>query len=401
MAHSKSGKPIARQVVAMTGGSPVESDGRLWKEKFQSQEKLEELYAGAEKAHSDAVVLMHRGVVDVRRFGKPKRLIETMSVTKSIVNLAVGRLFSRGILASLDEPVHRFYPEWNQGRKKLITLRHLMNHTSGLQDLPATTEEIYPSPDCVQLALCAELSHDPGTHFFYSNKAVNLIAGIVERASGRKLDEFTAEEIFAPLGISDFYWMKDKAGNPYVMAGLSLFPEDLAKLGKLVLDRGRWQGEQVIDEWWFDVSLQPSVSFVPNHGLLWWLVKDVTITVGDEHIEALRRAGVPAEIAGKLDEVKGVYRSEIAYALALRRAFGPDWRAELHRLPKEVPHCDVRDGGVIGYRAEGWLGQYLYLFPKQDLVAVRLISVDSVSDEERDSFPEFDGLILDLARSLG
>jgi len=88
------------------------------------------------------------------------------------------------------------------------TLRHILSHTSGLQNVPDTRVEIYPSPDFVQLALAAELKYPPGAKFEYNNKAVNLLAGVVERASGKKHDEFMRDEVFTPLGIREFSWQR-------------------------------------------------------------------------------------------------------------------------------------------------------------------------------------------------
>ncbi len=124
---------------------------------------FERLRERAREADSDAVVIVKDGrLVADRDFGHPRGPIEAMSATKSIVSLAIGKLIDQGKIRSLDQPVHDFYPEWNQGRKKLITVRHLLNHTSGLQSFPITTE-IYASPDFVQFALAAEVSDDPGT----------------------------------------------------------------------------------------------------------------------------------------------------------------------------------------------------------------------------------------------
>src|SRR5690606_13701260 len=81
----------------------------------------------------------------------------------------------------IDLPVHTYYPEWRDGVKSRITIRHLLDHTSGLRT-DQGTGEIYASPDFVRLALDAEVTSEPGTVFFYNNKAVNLLAGIVERA---------------------------------------------------------------------------------------------------------------------------------------------------------------------------------------------------------------------------
>jgi CubicO group peptidase (beta-lactamase class C family) len=98
----------------------------------------------------------------------------------------------------------------------------LLNQTSGLQNLRTTTPEIYPSPDFVQLALAAELSSDPGSKFSYNNKAVNLLVGVVKQASGMRMDQYVATEVFEPLVIKDFTWTLDRAGNPHGMAGLQI-----------------------------------------------------------------------------------------------------------------------------------------------------------------------------------
>ncbi|MEM6429360.1 MAG: serine hydrolase [Deinococcota bacterium] len=362
------------------------------------EKQLTALLTQAEAAHSDAVAIMHDGeLVNVWRFGKAKMLIETMSVTKSIVSLAVGRLMTLGQLETVDMLICQLYPEWKQGRKADITLRHLMGHTSGLQNVPNARTEIYPALDVVQLALCAELEHDPGTRFAYNNKAVNLIAGIVEKISGSKLDVFTADEVFAPLGITDYTWMRDAAGNPHVMAGLELYPEDLAKLGQLVINQGRWQDTQIIRSEWFEESLQPSFAPVPSSGLLWWRLHDVTWSVTARHVEAMAASGVSAS---KLYGAVGEYHAWFEYANAMETALGSSWRDVVYRLTKDVKHVDEDDRGLIGYYAEGWLGQYLYVFPKQSLVVVRLIHEDSVKDKENVNFPAFEGLVLELARAI-
>jgi CubicO group peptidase (beta-lactamase class C family) len=143
-------------------------------------EALNSLVEEARSSRSSALVVWQDGGLPLEWWfdGKPRR-IEAMSATKSVVNLIVGRAVTLGLIESAETPVHEFFPEWNQGRKRQITLRHLMDHTSGLQDHPTTNLEIYPSPDFVKLALAAELENEPGTRFKYSNKAVNLLTGVV------------------------------------------------------------------------------------------------------------------------------------------------------------------------------------------------------------------------------
>lgn len=358
---------------------------------------LEPLLKRAEETHSDAVVVMHRGeLVGVWRFGKRKQLIHAMSVTKSIVNLAVGKLVTDGLLSSVDENVGTFYPEWKQGRKKNITIKHIMNHMSGLQNEPRTDIEIYPSPDFIQLALCAELTSDPGTQFAYNNKATNLLAGIVEKISKQKLDVFMFHKIFAPLGIEEFEWHKDSVGNPLGMAGLALFPEDLAKLGQFVLNRGEWKGRRIINTSWFDLIESQNLGEI---GLLWWVVHDTTYRLEIQHISALRRANAPNDVMEKLEKITGIYPSQQVFLHAIESVFGKTWPEDRERLPKGVKRFDMTSHGVIQYYARGDLGQYLEIFPKQQLVFVRMINEQNFQTE-KDVFDDFSELVTTITNSL-
>lgn len=238
--------------------------------------RLETLVDEARLADSDALVVLRNGkLVGEWYFEKERGPIQTMSATKSIVSMAIGHLIDSGSIDSLDQLVADFYPEWRQGRKRDVTIRHLLNHTSGLQNVPNAGEEIYPAPDAIKLALAAELSYEPGTHFSYNNKAVNLLGGVVERASGEPLDVFVRDVLLVPLCIEEgTSWYKDESGVPHAMAGLEIDAIGLAALGQLMLDRGMWKGERLLSEEWVDLSTRPSQEFMPNAGLLWWLHSD-------------------------------------------------------------------------------------------------------------------------------
>lgn len=233
--------------------------------------QLSELLQRAAATHSDAVLVLKDGKPLAEYYSKAgKRKIELMSCTKSIVNFGIGRLIDQGKIKSLDQPVYEFYPEWKQGRKQLITIRHLLDHTSGLQNVPTTDVEINPAPNSIQLALAAELKTDPGKVFSYNNKAVNLLAGIIERASGKRMDIYFRDEIFKPMGIVDFNWATDPAGNPLVMAGLELTAEDFAKFGELILNKGLWGSTRIVGEHWIEESMTPQAAY-HSYGLLWCL----------------------------------------------------------------------------------------------------------------------------------
>jgi CubicO group peptidase (beta-lactamase class C family) len=261
-----------------------------------------------------------------------RRKIEAMSATKSVVSLAVGRLLTTGALESIDVPVHTFYPEWATGPRSAITIRHLLNHTSGIE-VGRTAEAIYASDDFVRFALDADLASEPGTVVFYNNSATNLLAGVVGEAAGQRMDLFLRDDLFARLGITDFGWSLDPAGNPHGMAGLQIHAEDFARIGQLVLQRGEWNGERLIDDAWFDASMAPGSELSPRVGLLWWLTRD-------------------------------------------------------------------DDGAVAGYRADGYLGQYLVVYPRERLVGVRMVGQSAAYDAETDGFPEFQAMLRALVPSF-
>src|SRR5262249_41207844 len=140
--------------------------------------------ARARETHSDALVVLRDGKrVGEWNFTRSREPIEAMSDTKSIVSLAIGRLIDSGKLRSLDQPVCELYPKWKQSGKKAITIRHLLTQRSGLATR-RTTEDIYSQRNFVRYALAAPLESLPGEHWVYNNRAMNLLAGVVQRASG-------------------------------------------------------------------------------------------------------------------------------------------------------------------------------------------------------------------------
>ena len=232
------------------------------------------LEAWALETGSSALVISVDGTI-VFELSTPRSEspIHTMSVTKSVASLALGRMIQDGLLDSLDLKLSEIFPEWRQGRKAEITLRHLLTHSTGLQDLRNAGIEIEPAPDAVQLALAAELTEAPGETFRYNNKASNLLAAVVERLTDQKLDEYLSQSVFAELGITDSEWVRDAAGNPYGMAGLSLRARDLIKVGQLMNHRGEWDGQQLADKEFLTEALSPQREDNARVGLFWWLLE--------------------------------------------------------------------------------------------------------------------------------
>jgi len=361
-------------------------------------EALDRLVRRAGETNTDALVILADGrLVGDWRFGKTARPIEAMSATKSVVNLAIGRLVATDKL-QIDDPVAKFYPEWRGTPKEAITIRHLLDHTSGLK-AEAGTDEIYLSRDIVRLALDTPLASDPGTVFFYNNKAVNLLAGIVEKSDGRKLDEYLRDEVLAPIGVGRISWMRDSAGNPHVMAGLQIDAADLARVGQLMLQEGNEAGKRIVSAEWVRESVRRSGS-VGAFGLSWWpLTAPGTLEITAATIDAWRTGGADHDFIAKLTALHGRKVAGEAGVLALLdEAFGEGkgMQAYLANVrDRQLPGIRVSSGPIVGFRAEGFLGQYLVVLPASGIVAVRMLHQDSFRSQA-DAFDDF----AELARLL-
>lgn len=361
-----------------------------------SDSSVERFLNAAKLSNSDAFLISQNDKIVTEYYASEEKLIETMSVTKLIVAIGVGKLLYENKIDSLDQPVYSFYPEWKQGRKKDITIRHLMNHTSGMQNILRTTEEIYPSPDIVKLALSAELESEPGSEVSYNNKAVNLLAGLFERASGERMDKYFENNLFNELGIKEYEWAKDKAGNPYAMSGLKLKASDLIKFGQLVLDKGEWDGVKIISEGYLNEMLGKEKG--GGFGLLWRKIpesssyilreKDLRLFedkgVSKEYIEKLKPY-VNVEIQGS--EIEKIYIEIFKSPETLHKEFTEKGVIKIF---------ESNVGKTIGYYGDGDLGQYLIVLPHKDLVVVRQKMYSEDYNMQTDMFRD----ILDRVRSL-
>ena len=358
---------------------------------------LQTFLAEAEKAHSIGVVILKDGkLVGEWAFGHWRRPIEAMSATKSVVALAIGFLIADGKLKSLDAPLWELYPELRQGLKESLTVRHLLNHTSGIQAEPHTME-IYRSPDFVRLALSADLVSKPGEKFFYNNKAVNLLAGIVERASGQKLDDYLKARLFEPLGIRDVSWTRDSAGNPHGMSGLQIHPIDFAKIGQMLLDGGKWQGKQILPEEFIkEAAHKAGQPFAPTSGLLFWLRFETmrsTIPADASKILASRKA--KPEWVKIARELEGKPLEHTAAREALEKKL-PKLDEQMSFL-RELAAADrgptmTVEGPLTKIAARGYLGQVMLVYPRSRLVVVRMTEYDPSVPPDVLGFPQVDVL---------
>lgn len=368
----------------------------------QSKSTFDPLLKAAKKTHSDALVVIQDGktLIDYHNNSLAQEL-NTMSVTKPVVGLAIADLLDQGKIDSVDTPVAHFYPEWRQGQKKNITLRHLMNHTSGLQNVANAAAEIHPSPDILQLALCASVVNTPGTKVEYNNKAVNILPGIVKEASGQSIKEYLKDGLFKEMDITDFDWKTDKAGNYFGMSGLRMRANDVAKIGQLMLQDGSWQGRQLLPKDLVEQFLNGS----PEHnreGLLWQHVVKTRYVIDNDQLEKLQQADVPRDWIDFFRELKGTYTNRGNIVNKIMGHFSRDEFFKLRKImhqKKIAPWRVESSGKILGYKHSGDFGQYLYIYPQQKLVAVRMVSPEGDYSRKTDMFSNFGGMVYKLATS--
>ncbi|MFD6220169.1 serine hydrolase domain-containing protein [Nocardia asteroides] len=200
------------------------------------------------------------------------------SVTKSVVSMLAGIASDQGRLA-IDAPIDRYLPAGlGDPLHRSITVENLLTETSGMKVGVLTegiTAVIPVDPNSAVQALAVELTNPPGTTFSYSQRNVDLLSYVIELAVGEPLQDFAQRELFDPLGIprTDYYWARDRSGHTYGYAHLLLPPNDLAKLGLLVANDGRWGTERVISADYLRKARTPSAAN-SCYGYLFWVGAD-------------------------------------------------------------------------------------------------------------------------------
>ena len=229
---------------------------------------LDLLVRRAAENGTDVLLIVKDGrVVCERNFGGDAGPIHLMSVTKFFTAMAAAWLLEEEAI-SLDDPVSRWYPEWSDGAKAGVTLRHLLAHTSGILHRPSA-RRLNEQGDKVAFVRGIEMEAEPGTRIAYSNEGVALLSGILGDAAGEPVDRYLERRLFAPLDIDDYAWDRDEAGNTITYAQLAMTARDLARVGQLLVEEGRRGGKRIFPRRWIDTLSTPGSPHGAHRGLLW------------------------------------------------------------------------------------------------------------------------------------
>lgn len=280
----------------------------------------------------------------------PDSYSNSFSMAKSIVSLLVGCAIDDGYIKSLDQPVADFIPDFSEGDKSKITIRHLLTMSSGLSwdeayaSLFSTTTRAYYGKFLRELVLDQEVISEPGKEFKYLSGDSQLLSIILAEATGKTLSEYMSDKIWGKVGAEhDALWSLDReSGIEKAYCCFNTNARDFARIGRLVLNRGSWNGKQLIPEEYLEETISRT-----------------------EYLADKELGGVPTQ------------------------RYGHQWWFANHH-------------GYNVIFARGILGQYIFIVPELDVVAVRLGHLraeERIGGQPIDIFAYLD-IIVDINESI-
>jgi CubicO group peptidase (beta-lactamase class C family) len=286
---------------------------------------------------------------------------ESYSMAKSFSSTLIGIAIDQGLVASTDEKLCQYYPTYwdcadTTDLRSKITIDHAMNIRTGLQWTENWRSDASGPNDAVssfvvgmlETALSREAVEEPGTNMRYSTGDPALLSGVFEMAAGKSALEYGRDVLFGPLGMTGIQWSSDAQGRTNTFANMQGTAEEYAKLGLLFLNKGTWDGEQVVSEAWVDQTTQGPEPCEDWYRYLW-------------------HQNPPVRLGAQ-----------------------PDSCTELHCTPTE--YADLPPDMFF---AEGINGQFIFVIPSTDMVVVRLAN-DAPGSEYWDEYAaEFLRLMLE------
>ena len=260
----------------------------LVQETFRSGAEVKDLDAFLESTGTWAFMVIQNDTILYERYFKGYQhdsVVTSFSVAKSFDSALIGIAIDEGYIKSVNDPITDYLPELveRDPRFKDVQIRHLLMMSSGLRyepDRPFGMGDgtlTYTFNDLRHLALTeTEVVESPGVTFVYNNYNPLLLGLILERATGRPVTTYLQEKIWTPIGMEyDGSWSLDSevSGFEKMESGLNARAVDFAKLGRLYLNGGNWNGQQIVPSEWATVSTQDNglIQDAPiYYGYMWW-----------------------------------------------------------------------------------------------------------------------------------
>ncbi len=394
---------VAALLCGPTGvGRPADEASRGWlqydspEEAGWSSEKLEHARSLAREQRSGAVMLVQDGRV-VAAWGDVEQRWKVYSVRKSLLSLLLGKPVEKGQVALETELSRLDLPPGvaltpSEAR---ATVEDLLSARSGIY-LPAAKE-----PPGVDDRRPERGSHPPGSHWFYNNWDFNAAGWLFQELTGRDLIGSFDTDLARPLGFEDWdvhhgFLQREPRRSPIPAYEFRLSARDLARVGQLVLQKGRWDGQEVVPASWIELSTRPHSSLEggAGYGFMWWvdgrgwLAPQLDTPVMDR-LHDVAAVGAQGQLLLVVPEwqVVVVHRGdadhgrpvsdpamlEIAEALLAARTGDAAEQPRLRPLaadgfPFDAAEVDLPAARDLGpEQREGWVGRYLSPGPKFEI----------------------------------
>ena len=208
----------------------------------------------------------------------------SFSVAKSFVSALVGVAIEEGHIGSVDDSITKYLPELEGPGMEEITIRHLLTMSSGLEYSGegggggplGDDAKTYYDPNLRELALTVKPEVEPGMRWEYNNYHPLLLGMILERATDRPVATYFSQKIWLPLGMeADGSWSLDSEASGFekMESGINARAIDFAKFGRLYLNRGEWNGKQVVPASWVEESTRVDTTSDPAdfYQYFWWV----------------------------------------------------------------------------------------------------------------------------------
>jgi len=222
------------------------------------------------------------------------RLHDCYSVTKSFTSALIGIALDQGLISDTGPKLLSYFPEYNDIQnpgewKNNITLHHVLSMSAGFEwdewSLPYTDPDndvrrLLNSNDWIKFVLDLPVITEPGTDFTYNSGCSTLLGGIILKVTGYNARTFGFDNLLSKIDIESYDWYQGPNNITDTFGGLILRPIDMLKFGRLYLQKGKWNDEQVISESWVNNSTAAKIDINDyyEYAYQWWRYKDASTT---------------------------------------------------------------------------------------------------------------------------
>ena len=276
--------------IAACGRDQKNSGKLLDQDELRSKELSNILRKTEKMPYLKSLIILKNGELIVEEYmngGSPDQLYDLRSASKSILSAVLGIAIKDGYIDSIDQKVMDLFPEYITDdldpRVYDLRIRHLITMKSGfkIKENAKAYQQLYQSSDWIKHILHLPFKTRPGEKFNYLSFNTHLLSATITKATGMSTLEFATQGLFSPLGITKMLWEKDPKGYYIGGWGMSLKAQDMARIGLLYLNDGKFKETQIVPSEWVKSSTTERTRMIGTYysgwdktygyGFLWWV----------------------------------------------------------------------------------------------------------------------------------